>query len=154
MRYRDIYASILRYCKETQDTINNMGGKVTFLVLDSQPNLEQLPAGDNFYLMAFTTQKGTEHDFIYANGFFGFKVIEDPNLTRMELLYMDYIIHEIIEKKKCIPVYNSDTGEEMGSFIFDGTFETTPVRINDSAMFKNVSFTLLTPQALNSSGNT
>lgn len=153
MRYRDIYASLLRYCADVLDELKLFEPNLSFLVLDSVPELAQLPAGDNFYLFGLTTENSTEHFHIYVNGFLGFKVLNDPNLMRLETKYLDYIIHELIEQKKVISIYDEQTGEIIGKLIFDGTFETTPARINDAATFKNVAFTLLTPQALITGGN-
>lgn len=151
IEFRDVATSLLRYAAELATRIEQeYQHKLTAVDFDAYADDAKLPMGD---LVGWTQwavdQEDSQIGFNLTGGI-GFSVINDTNLTRLNMWYMDEILKDINSKCPPIPIYrgNQDVEEKVGEFAFSGGFEITDVATKNARSYKFYSVTLISEQAL------
>lgn len=151
--YRDVYVSLLKYLGEVSRRIAakyNLPAP-TVINLDGYPDLAKLPEGDCIFLSDWTLtvdghQYGDTHNLLI-----GFTVINDPNLMKLETMYLNELMLDIARRKPCrkhVDIMKEDGTEQVGVLVFSDDYETMSPRISNSRTLKSVMVTMLSPQRL------
>lgn len=153
VEYKDVYISLLRFCADIASALNpNLAPdkQLTALNFDGTADLSTLPQGDLVGISHWTLAETANAYGFYCHCMFGFRVINDDNLMRLETVYIDYLIKLIKTKDYKIPIYKAgiDIEQIIGHLQFSEVFETFAPKQNDGSVFRMVGVTLLSPQHL------
>lgn len=125
--YRDVYVSLLKYLGEVSQRIAakyNLPAP-TVINLDGYPDLAKLPKGDCIFLSDWTlTVDGCNMETPIICGF---TVINDPNLMKMETMYLNELMLDIARRKPCrkhVDIMKEDGTEQVGVLVFSDDYET------------------------------
>lgn len=151
--YADVYVSLLAYLNELSENIAQKHNvkKLTVINLEGFTDLAKLPEGDLIFISDWTmevdgSRYGDIHDLMI-----GFSVVNDPNLMRLETMYMNELMLELSRRRPCrtnIPIMDNSTNTQKGLFVFNDSYETTNTRVEKSRTFKAAIIQLLSPQRL------
>lgn len=149
VEYKDVYGTLLRFCSEIAEHFNPEY-PMKALCLDGVADLSKLPEGDLVGLSQWSLQEREDTAGFYCHAFFGFRTVDDDNLMRLEMEFMNYLIGLIKTENYKIPIYKYGVQpfQRIGHLQFSEIFETLPVKQNDGSSFRMVSVTLLSPQHL------
>lgn len=150
--YKDIYVSLLAYLGSVTNLIKAKHNlDLDYINLDSFPDDAKLPDGDFMFFADWTidvssNRYGDRHEMMI-----GFCTSNDPNLMRLEAVYMNELMGQVARRKPkrvLIPIMREETNEQLGILHFADDYQTVGTRVSDARIFKSVAVTLLTPQRL------
>lgn len=151
IEYKDITTSLLRYSAEVAERIKTKYNfDITPIDFDTYADDAKLPQGDLVGWSQWSIEQPNEQVGFYLLGGIGFSVINDTNLTRLNMYYIDEILDDINSKCPPIPIYkgNETTEIKVGEFSFSKEFEITDVATKNARSYKFLSVTLLSVQAI------
>lgn len=154
-QYRDIYVSLLAYLNQLSTRIAAKYDvkPLTVVNLEAFPDFAKLPEGDLIFISDWTMEVdgnayGDIHDLMI-----GFSVINDPNLMRMETIYMNELMLDVAHHGGCrthIDIMDEQTNVQKGVLVYNTSYEVSQPRIVNSRIFKAAIVQLLSPQRLQS----
>ena len=151
--YKDVYVSLLAY-------LGNVAARIaakysipapTVINLDGYPDIAKLPAGDLIFVSDWTLTADGNSYGDYHQMLLGFSVVNDPNLMKMETMYMNELMLDIARRKPCpthIDIMKENGTEQVGVLVFSEDYETMSPKVTNSRVFKSVMVTMLSPQRL------
>lgn len=151
IQYKDVATSLLRYSAELAERIEAKHNlKLTAIDFDAYADDAKLPEGDLVGWTQWAIDQPQDRIGFNLTGGIGFAVVNDTNLTRLNMLYIDEILEDINSKCPPIGIYkgNEATLIKVGEFAFSGEFEITDVATQGSRSYKFFSVTLLSEQAI------
>ena len=112
MIYRDLHASLMRFCQEFSESFT-AGVNPTFTNFDSTWDEAELPKQDlmGYFALTFAVDDG----IIEGSFQVGYSTWDDTNLFRL-VDAMDVLINHVLPTKK-ITIYDADTGIAKGLMI-------------------------------------
>lgn len=151
IEYRDIATSLLRYSADLAARIKQKYNlDLTPVDFDAYADDSKLPEGDLVGWSQWEINQESDQVGFYLMGGIGFSVVNDTNLTRLNMYYMDEILEDI--NSKCPPIRilkgNEGTEIELGQFAFSGGFDITDVETKGSRSYKFFAVTLLSEQRI------
>lgn len=145
LQYKDIATSLLRYSADVADRIKRKYGfDLTPVDFDTYGDDGVLPEGDLIGWSNWSLIQAHEDVGFSIEGGIGFSVVNDLNLTRLNMHYIDEILLDINSKCPPINIYEGaiEVEQIVGHFAFSGAFEITNVTTNKGRSYKFLAVTL------------
>lgn len=151
IEYRDIATSLLRYSADVAERLKQKYNfDLTAVDFDAYADNAKLPSGDLVGWTQWEINQESQQVGFYLVGGIGFSVVNDTNLTRLNMYYIDEILQDINAKCPPIPIFkgNQNVALKVGEFAFSGGFDITDVGVEGSRSYKFLTVTLLSEQRL------
>lgn len=140
--YRNIHASIMRFCNDFIEEMDPHDITLKFVNFDAHEEITEFPDGDLVGFGDFALQIDAEFSTVICS--FGITTQNDPNNVR-HAIAMDYLLEKLMPLEK-IMVRNAETGEEIGWMVVSGDVSVLAPTKTDTRAVQFVVVTMQTSQ--------